>query len=424
MFRPIKLTLFVSLLMLFLSASAQKQCGTVDLWQSKSAMNPAYMERKVAFDRESSKWLAENPNAKHTKSSGTRSIVTIPVVVHVLWHDPSENISDAQIQSQIDVLNEDFRLMNADTLDDTHPFWNFTADAGVEFCLAQQDPNGQATDGITRTYTDTIMWTQDYRDDMKYNSSGGHDNWDPTQYMNLWVFNPDSAWGILGFASFPADLAAEPGLDGVTINVHAFGRGGSQQVGNEYGRTATHEVGHWLNLTHIWGDNTCGTDSVADTKPAQDNNYGCPTFPHRPNNTCGGDADGEMYMNYMDYVNDDCMNMFTLGQADRMDATLHVGRASLLSSNGCNTVGIAATTEKVNLSIYPNPSHSQIHLYTERSMKDGSVFVYDLTGKEVMTSSLGRDFENIVDVSKLNKGVYFVKVSSSKYQATQKIVIY
>lgn len=425
MIRTEQIMLFVLFFALSFCVSAQKNCGTVEIWQQKAALNPAYMERKLAFEKESKKWLSENQATLHQKKMGGASIITIPVVVHVLWHTAPENISNAQIQSQIDVLNEDFRLMNADSLPDTHPFWEFSVDAGIEFCLAQTDPNGQATNGITRTYTDTVMWTQDYRDDMKSTSTGGHDNWDATKYLNLWVFNPDPSWGILGFATFPSDLATEPYLDGVTVNVHAFGRGtGNLQAGNDYGRTATHEVGHWLSLHHIWGNDNCGTDSVADTKPAEDSNYGCPTFPHRPNNTCGGDADGEMYMNYMDYVDDQCMNMFTVGQSNRMDAALNVGRVGLLSSNGCNTVGIAPPSQAINLSIYPNPTKLQVHLYTEKPMKGGLIYVYDISGKQILSSTLTSDFENILDVSTLEKGIYFAKVISSKYQGTQKIIIY
>ena len=134
------------------SAHAQiEKCATMQILEKRIAKDPSIKLRMEQSEIKTQKWIAANSNAK-----GGIQLVTIPVVVHVLWNDPIENISAAQIQSQIDILNEDFRLLNSDSLDSSHPFWQFTADTEIEFCLATRDPNGNATSGITRTYTDSL----------------------------------------------------------------------------------------------------------------------------------------------------------------------------------------------------------------------------------------------------------------------------
>lgn len=263
-----------------------------------------------------------------------RTVVTIPVVVHVVWRTTVQNISDAQIQSQLTVLNDDFRKLNADASLVPAAFQSLAADCEVNFCLAQQDPSGAATTGIERRQTTVTSFGTN--DNMKFYSSGGLDAWDASKYLNLWVCNLSG--GVLGYAQFPGGPA---NTDGVVCTYTAFGTTGTATAPFNKGRTATHEVGHWLNLYHIWGDDgtACtGSDNCADTPNQADENYGCPTFPQV---SCSNGPNGDMFMNYMDYTDDACMYMFTTGQKNRAQAVLATGgsRASLASSPGCQAPG-------------------------------------------------------------------------------------
>lgn len=245
--------------------------------------------------------------------------VTIPVVVNVIYKTGSQNISDAQIQSQIDVLNEDFRRTNGDA-DNT---WSQAIDTNIEFCLASVDPDGNPTTGIRRKQTNKPSFSAN--DGMK-SSGQGLAPWDPSSYMNIWVCNLSS--GLLGYAQFPGGPAS---TDGVVIDYAYFGTIGTATAPFDLGRTATHEVGHYLNLRHIWGDGGCSVDDFVSDTPASDGpNYGC-ALGHV---SCGS---VDMVQNYMDYSDDACMNLFTEGQSARMDALFAPGgaRAGLTASNGC-----------------------------------------------------------------------------------------
>lgn len=255
-------------------------------------------------------------------------VITIPVVVHVVWNQPVQNISFAQIQSQIDVLNEDFRRRNADTTNTPIPFRTVAADSEIEFKLAVRDPSGNPTLGITRTQTSVTSFPVGSQ--IKFTSQGGKDAWPSSSYMNVWTA-PAINNNVLGFATFPG---GNPTIDGIVVGYNYFGREGVLSAPFNKGRTATHEVGHWLSLYHIWGDTFCGNDLVNDTPTQQTENYGCPGFPHRPNSCGQTNPDGDMFMNYMDYTDDACMNIYTLGQKNRMIATLNGPRVSILSSQG------------------------------------------------------------------------------------------
>ena len=202
------------------------------------------------------------------------SVYNIPVVVHVLWNTNAENISDAQIQSQIDILNEDFRRLNTDAANTPSSFQSLAADTEIDFCLATTDPNGVASTGITRTQTSETSFSIN-GSDMKSTSSGGIDPWNQDDYLNIWVC--DLSGGILGYATPPSNFNNPQ--DGVVIGYKYFGTIGAVQSPYNLGRTATHEVGHWLNLRHIWGDSNCGDDFCNDTPEHSGSNYGCPSFP-------------------------------------------------------------------------------------------------------------------------------------------------
>lgn len=343
--------------------------------------------------------------------------VTIPVVVHVVYNNQTENISDAQILSQIEVLNADFRKRNSDFGIVPGAFSGVAADTKIEFCMAARTPNGQPTNGITRTQTDTLEFFGD--NGVKSNSTGGVNGWDPHQYLNLWVCNLGG--GLLGYAQFPADLATSPLTDGVVIGYKYFGTNGAVTSPYDLGRTATHEIGHWLNLRHIWGDANCGDDFVNDTPTQQDHNYQCPNFPHI---TCSNGPDGDMFMNYMDYVNDNCMAMFTNGQKSRVQATMSGARNSLRTSTGCRVVGIEEIAWLSGLSIYPNPGEGLFHIAgTIPAGEKVEMSVVNVMGQIISINKNFTGNNDVIDLSSLSSGIYSVKFSSaSGYSSTKKIV--
>jgi hypothetical protein len=254
----------------------------------------------------------------------------IKVVVHVVHNlaTPDEMISAAQVKSQIAVLNQDFRAKNADKAKTPAVFSGLVADAMIEFELATSDPSGKPTSGITYTET-TKKSFSDRGDGVKFKTKGGANAWDTKKYLNIWVCTLEvAATGqVLGYAQFPGGPTK---TDGVVILNTAFGTTGSVRAPFNLGRTTTHEVGHYLNLRHIWGDDEdcSGKDFVDDTPNCETANNGKPSFPHI---SCNNGPNGDMFMNYMDYTDDDAMFMFTPGQVARMTATLEGPRKSLVT---------------------------------------------------------------------------------------------
>ncbi|RYY99175.1 MAG: T9SS type A sorting domain-containing protein [Chitinophagaceae bacterium] len=327
-----KQLLLLGILALGIGAQAQRKCASFEHLQQQVARDPQMANNIESIER------FTRANAQSNSSVMTQRgtpVYNIPVVVHVLWNTSTQNISDAQIQSQIDALNRDFQLNNADTGLVPSAFKGAVADCRISFCLAQRDPSGAATTGILRKQTTKTAFDAD-ADDAKSNSTGGDNAWDRNNYLNLWVvpnITSGGQSGILGYAQFPGGAAA---TDGVVIGYKYFGTTGTAAAPFNKGRTGTHEVGHWLNLRHIWGDEAgCAQDDLVGDTPLQGaENYGCPSFPKVDACTSGN---GVMYMNYMDYTDDACMYMFTTGQKTRMYGVLQTGgaRASLNASLGC-----------------------------------------------------------------------------------------
>lgn len=283
------------------AAPSQRICFSHEVLEQQMSADPTLRDRMAAIERFTQQFM-ESPEAQRLLSNG---IIEIPVVFNVLYRTNAQNVSLAQLQSQIDVLNEDYSATNADyNLTSTYQSVK-SGDIGIRFVLDQ----------VIRKKTNKTSWTTN--DAMKKSTQGGINPTSPTTKLNIWVCNMGG--GILGYAQFPGGSSA---TDGVVLDDNATGRTGTASAPFNKGRTATHEVGHWLNLRHIWGDATCGNDQVGDTPLHNTANYGCPAAGHL--STCTGNP-VEMTMNYMDYSDDACMYMFSGGQRTRMLATFATG---------------------------------------------------------------------------------------------------
>lgn len=393
------------------AVTAQRNCASYEYLQQQLQADPLLAQKMAALESYSKSDIMLN-------GTGTPmpKVIKIPVVVHVLYNSPSQNISDAQIRSQLDVLNKDFRRLNADTINVPAVFKHLAADCQIEFELAKIDPSGKATTGITRRSTSILMYGLDDR--IKFSNKGGADAWDTENYLNIWVGN--LAGGLLGYASV---LGCDKAVDGVAIGPYAFGTTGSVGAPYNKGRTATHEIGHWLGLRHIWGDTPCGDDHIDDTPQQRGATRNCPTGVVV---TCENNPYGNMYNNYMDFTDDACLNLFTLGQRDRMRSQFLPGasRYSLLSSNALTgTPGTPPTTRPVEepstiaaitTKVYPNPATTFITIDggTAGELAGKMVTFRNHLGQLALQVKIGKG-NMPINIQHLPTGMYFLRVEGS-----------
>ena len=329
-----KKALFTLSGLMILAVSCKKNENTAAI-EDNSA--PETISRMCASDEVLKKQIMEDPKrgqrleeietntqlfVKQPNALNRTTKYYVPVVVHVVLPN-SAQVTDAQINSQIDVLNKDFNKTNVELSNSNvylagYPIGS-VANANIEFYVSS----------IVRK--NSTVSTFGSNDNVKRTANGGSSPVDPTQKLNMWVCDLSS--GLLGYAQFPGGNSA---TDGVVIDYQAFGLRSvatypMYSVFN-LGRTATHEVGHWFNLRHIWGDMRCGNDQVTDTPPHDASNGGCPSVTHK--SRCSGKP-FEQWMNYMDYTNDACMYMFTNGQLARMEASmaLSTGRYNYMDTS-------------------------------------------------------------------------------------------
>jgi hypothetical protein len=293
----------------------QHQCFSHVVLAQQLATNPTMKARLEANER----FIAAF--ADRTQLRGGKQII-IPTVVHVV----SSSVTDAQVLSQIDALNRDFNKLNSDVSKTPAAFTNLVADCEIKFQLAARTPDNEATNGIIRHVSNRTEWGG--RDDVKKPANGGFSPWNASKYLNIYVCPIGN--GVLGYASFPG---TPDELDGVVIDPTAFGATGVARKPFNMGRTCVHEVAHWLNLHHIWGDSACGDDHCSDTPTQKEAHYG--DVSNAIYSTCSSASTRDMTMNFMDYVNDGSMYMFTQAQKTRMQATLNGIRSSILTSDGC-----------------------------------------------------------------------------------------
>jgi hypothetical protein len=369
--------------------------------------NPAKIQQQ-----ENRKIFIKNYLGNHKEIVQNRAAITIPVVVHVVYKTEEENVSDAVIQSQIDALNEDFGMNNIEIDDVPNEFQNSIANVDIEFCLAQVDPNGNATTGIVRRETNLNQFN-DQDGSIFYDNDGGSDSWPAEDYMNIWVCNLGSF--LAGFATFPND--ADEGEDGVVINYINFGRVGLDPP-YHLGRTTTHEVGHFFGLEHVWGSGsaTCSDDDgIADTPNTNTTYIGeCPA---NAENSC---SSNDMFMNFMYYTDDGCMAMFSEGQKAVMLANLDNFRAGLTTSLACSPLATIDQDLDNSLQIFPNPTTNLLYLQLDKFASEIlTMTVFDNFGKPIYKDY----FKNTIDVSDFSKGIYFLKMTTKNGIVTRKFVV-
>lgn len=407
-------------------AQQYNQCGTHQAILDYDANHPGYLQHvNETFYR-----------AKQTGSQDRSTVYTIPVVVHIVYNTPEENLDDSVIFNQIARLNEDYRRLNEDTTNTRDTFLTIVGDSYIEFQLAMFDPDGNPTTGITRTYTAQSSFFGvggAPAEGVKSTANGGIDPWDQSRYLNIWVCDM-SLFDIpflLGYATPPADLPHWPAgstdgmSDGVVIQYQAFGSNnpnvldaGSGPI-DVQGRTTVHEVGHYLGLRHIWGDGDCtAEDGIDDTPNAVDqSNQDCNFSANTCTDNIGilGDLP-DMVENYMDYSAETCQNSFTLGQIDMMRAILENYRYDLI--NGNPALGVE-NSEIFSFSIYPNPASGNF-IIAGLNSESKTITIYSETGSQLQVTTTT---DQQIMIENLSAGVYFISVLQGEALEMRKVVV-
>ena len=379
---------------------------------------------------------------------------SIPVIFHVIHGGEPlgvyPNLSTAQINSQISILNFDYSGfgLNSGNFSNTSFPPSLKANTNINFCLAEKNPDGYVLfeRGVERIdYHDknwanpntfgSIAALKTFVD----NTVKANTIWDPARYLNIWVTDVNSSVNLLGYATFPAgngfpDNPPLPGLgtvndDGVWCSAKAVGDIGVQIPNYDKGRTATHEIGHYLGLRHIWGDSNCGQDYCADTPQQQTSNNGCPSFPKV---TCSNAPNGDLFMNFMDYSYDNCMYMFTNDQRTRMQTALTNSplRNQLTASSAtlCGAVGLEErrASSLLGMELFPNPSNGRVSVTLSSTASNGvKTRVYNVLGQPVYSHqsepSASTAFE--IDLGRQPAGIYFVEVSNGQDKLLKRLVL-
>jgi hypothetical protein len=417
-----RLFLFFCLL-LSLYGRAQSYSGhcATDLYlQAAKAEDPGLESRLALLEQQIQDYITNNPLSK-TRTT----VVTIPVVFHVVYNTPAQNIADAVIGEQMAILNADYAKLNADTVN-VPPAWkSIAANTQIQFALANWDTAMNYTNGIVHTYTTVTDFSNSPFDHkINFASQGGANVWNPLHYLNIWVCNLGA--GILGYTQMPG--AGPATRDGCVINCIAVGKTGATSPYN-LGRTVTHEVGHWFNLIHVWGGGstvatgncTGGSDFVADTPPEDGANFTNYTPFTVKTDACSGSAPGFMWQNYMNYTDDVGMCLFTAGQVARMQAALHGPRDSIISSPA---LGIQELTATPVISLYPSPSDGLVILSVKGSISSARIVVYDMSGQVVGgLAKVDPGANSVLDLTNLSDGVYMIEYIANGIRSAKKVVI-
>ncbi|MCB9187207.1 MAG: T9SS type A sorting domain-containing protein [Flavobacteriales bacterium] len=434
---------FITLLGLVFSISVLGQnihrCGTVEAISWREAENPGYTKAVQNTFEQVKHILAQKDVNDPTP------IYQIPVVVHIVYNTPEENISSDLVYSQIARLNKDYRRLNENAGDTRSEFLPVAADAGIEFYLAGTDPQGNPSGGITRTQTTRTDFAPDFfgngMDDVKQSSMGGVDAWDTDNYLNIWVcdlLGSGSLFQLLGFAyppstapNWPANSGAPSSdLEGVVIHYGVFGEDNPAATGTlavaDKGRTAVHEIGHYLGLRHIWGDalftDGCAEDDGLDDTPNASANAG--QVCNFNNNTCTDSPVDfpDMIENYMDYAEEQCMNLFTQDQVDIMRSMLETARTEL-ADGSVEPSGIDDMFDASEIGLFPNPNSGSFQLQLPQTEVLQSISIVDIKGTQVAQKSvsgsgrlMGLDFD-------LPAGAYLIRLQFESGLANKKLIV-
>ncbi|GHB82090.1 M43 family zinc metalloprotease [Persicitalea jodogahamensis] len=406
------------------------RCASVERDQLKSGSNPQWLKKRVQMEKLIQDYVQEHKNLRTTADD----IIRIPVVVHVI-HDQDENsigglnnpnISEEQIRSQIEVLNEDYNRLPNTLGYNTNPVG---ASAMIQFYLADYDPDGRFTSGITRHRYTTKTSFNPFSDDLLLANIA---YWPSDKYLNIWTCRLTNSY--LGLAQFPAtdkveglDTANEANelTDGVIIDYRYFGKKTGAITSRIYnlGRTTTHEVAHWLGLIHTWGDTNCGTDYCADTPTIEGPNQ--TTVCQEKFSNCNGVRTRNMIENYLDYSPDSCMNVFTKDQVGRMRAVLALSprRARMVEFG---KEGRLDPANNLTVEIYPNPAVSDLTINVRfLDFQNFTYTIFDLNGHTLASDS----FRNVysrrlqLDVSLLPPGMYLFRVATEMETVTQRFLV-
>lgn len=432
-----KRLLLLSLLAGFGVNAQHNRCMTTHAMQYQESLTPGYIQSVNTVFEQAKAFAVNQPKAG--------ALYTIPVVVHVVYNNAAQNLADSVILDQIRVLNEDFQRMNADTVNMRPDFDPVKGSPRIEFILAQIDPNGMPTTGITRTNTATTTFGSlallggSFADleKIKSTADGGQDPWDQTRYLNIWVGNMAFDFvgteiiALLGYATPPDGLPNWPpgstnGLsDGVVIQYHCIGTNNPNvlDVGagpiDVRGRTPVHEVGHYLGLRHIWGDGDCTAQDGIDDTPnadAQSDNDCDPSKNTCIDNIAGSDLP-DMIENYMDYSAETCQNSFTQGQSELMHGVLDNERYDLVHNNPALVIEESLSY----VQLYPNPANEVVHVAGLKSK--ANISVYTPAGQTAATFILNTGSNGVLDVRQLPQGIYFVQIDADGQSSTRKIVL-
>lgn len=389
-----KKILLILVSLVCVSAQAQHRCATVHKTEQAALSSFEYAQALADFDMLSAQYEAGLIDA----SARDLKQIDIPVVVHVLYKEEEHNISYEQIKSQIEVLNRDFNAENEDRSKIPAVWRDLSVASGIRFHLADKDPDGNFTNGVTRTQTNKtdIGDSDDYYD----SSLGGADPWPQPHYVNIWVCEINNT--TLGFSILPSSSMAEN--DGIVMHPRAFGTMGTVNPPYDKGRTMVHEMGHYLGLRHVWGsdEESCtSTDYMSDTPWQMAANFSCQAFPKI---SCASEGQGDMFMNYMDYSNDTCAFLFTERQVNFMRLVLLTSRITLIHSSGYT--GVEETASDSRIRVYPNPSHGEVHIEFQPGERPEEARVLNAAGEEVRIIHPKTNIVRI-DLGDCAKGIYY-----------------